>query len=75
MHMIMKLHLEWYDKWYYANSVKPIYARVHDDIAYIADGHQEYNGIVYPGGGNQVQILNSSDRQRLIPIGAPVKIY
>ena len=38
-------------------------------------GPQEYNGIFYPGGGNQVQILNPSDKQRLIPIGAPVKIY
>ncbi len=34
-------------------------------------GPQEFNGITYPGGGNQVQILNYSDRALLIPDGPP----
>ena len=32
-------------------------------------GPQTYNGILYPGTGNQVQLLNYSDRAKLIPIG------
>ncbi len=38
-------------------------------------GPQKYNSIVYPGGGNQVQILNFEDRARLIPVGPKNKIY
>ncbi|MFS1514342.1 RHS repeat-associated core domain-containing protein [Chengkuizengella sp. SCS-71B] len=34
-------------------------------------GPQIYNDERYPGGGNQVQILNYSDRANLIPIGEP----
>lgn len=37
-------------------------------------GPQTYDGIVYPGRGNQVQILNYGDRSRLVPIGPPRKI-
>jgi hypothetical protein len=37
-------------------------------------GPQMHNGIMYPGGGNQVQILNYFDRDKLIPIGDPYKI-
>ncbi len=32
-------------------------------------GPQILNGITYPGGANQIQILNFSDRANLIPIG------
>ena len=38
-------------------------------------GPQSYNGVIYPGGGNQVQILNYSDRANLIPVGVPYAIY
>lgn len=38
-------------------------------------GPQKYNNVLYPGGGNQVQILNFEDRLRLIPIGTKIKIY
>ncbi len=38
-------------------------------------GPQKYNGIIYFGGGNQVQILNYTDRANLIPIGTPYAIY
>ena len=38
-------------------------------------GPQKYNNIVYPGGGNQVQILNFEDRASLIPVGPKNKIY
>lgn len=38
-------------------------------------GPQEYNGIKYMGGGNQVQILNYSDRSKLIPVGNKIKIH
>ncbi len=38
-------------------------------------GPQTYNGIQYSGEGNQVQILNYSDRAKLIPIGEPYNIY
>ncbi|WP_233411970.1 DUF637 domain-containing protein, partial [Paraburkholderia kururiensis] len=34
-------------------------------------GPQTYNGVTYPGGGNQVQILNYFDRSKLVPIGSP----
>jgi hypothetical protein len=34
-------------------------------------GPQTWSGITYSGGGNQVQILNYADRNRLIPIGEP----
>jgi YD repeat-containing protein len=34
-------------------------------------GPQTHNGITYPGGGNQVQILNFEDRAKLQPIGEP----
>jgi hypothetical protein len=37
-------------------------------------GPQLYDDVVYPGGGNQVQILNYRDRGRLVPIGPPRKI-
>ena len=37
-------------------------------------GSQEYNGIIYLGGGTQVQILNYMDRLELIPIGDKIKI-
>ncbi|MDU8925643.1 hypothetical protein RYD26_12205 [Pasteurellaceae bacterium LIM206] len=30
---------------------------------------QTYNGITYPGDGNQIQILNFSDRAKLLPLG------
>lgn len=38
-------------------------------------GPQKYNGVIYSGGGNQVQILNYSDRANLIPIGERYAIY
>ncbi|MBD5499184.1 MAG: hypothetical protein HDR11_15780 [Lachnospiraceae bacterium] len=38
-------------------------------------GPQSYNGVIYPGGGNQVQILNYSDRANLVPVGVPYAIY
>lgn len=38
-------------------------------------GPQKYQGINYLGGGNQVQILNFSDRANLIPIGNPYEIF
>mgnify|MGYP001491911323 FL=1 len=34
-------------------------------------GPQTFEGTVYAGGGSQVQILNYSDRAKLIPIGEP----
>ena len=37
-------------------------------------GPQTYNGIIYEGGGNQIQILNFEDRAKLEPIGKPRKI-
>ncbi len=37
-------------------------------------GPQTYKGILYPGGGNQVQILNYSDRAKLIPLGDAINI-
>lgn len=37
-------------------------------------GPQEYNGIIYSGGGNQVQILNSIDKEKLVPIGNKIKL-
>ncbi|WP_317217413.1 RHS repeat domain-containing protein, partial [Phocaeicola vulgatus] len=37
-------------------------------------GPQIYNGKIYEGGGNQIQILNYEDRAKLKPIGAPRKI-
>ena len=38
-------------------------------------GPQEYEGVVYEGLGNQVEILNFGDRAKLIPIGDKVPIY
>ncbi len=38
-------------------------------------GPQIENGIIYPGGANQVQILNYSDRSLLKPIGSVRPIY
>lgn len=38
-------------------------------------GPQVYNGITYPGGENQIQILNTSDRNNLIPVGNPTMIH
>lgn len=37
-------------------------------------GPQTYNGMLYPGTGNQVQLLNYSDRAKLIPIGGRKQI-
>ena len=37
-------------------------------------GPQVYEGKLYKGGGNQVQILNFEDRAKLRPIGKPRKI-
>ena len=37
-------------------------------------GPQTSNNVLYPGGGNQVQILNYADRAKLIPIGNKVGI-
>ena len=37
-------------------------------------GPQTYKGVTYPGGGNQVQILNYLDRSKLIPVGDPIMI-
>ena len=37
-------------------------------------GPQIYNGKIYEGGGNQIQILNYEDRAKLKPIGTPRKI-
>lgn len=37
-------------------------------------GPQTFNNVLYPGGGNQVQILNYTDRANLIPIGNIVGI-
>ena len=37
-------------------------------------GPQTYNGIIYEGRGNQIQILNFEDRAKLEPIGKPRKI-
>jgi len=37
-------------------------------------GPQIFEGKLYSGGGSQVQILNFSDRAKLIPIGDPVSI-
>ncbi|VVE76424.1 tRNA nuclease CdiA-2 [Pandoraea anapnoica] len=34
-------------------------------------GSQNFNGVFYPGGANQVQILNYADRAKLVPVGAP----
>ena len=38
-------------------------------------GPQTYQGKIYTGGGNQVQILNFNDRAKLIPIGKKRPIY
>jgi RHS repeat-associated protein len=38
-------------------------------------GPQVFDGQIYPGGGGQIQILNYSDRGKLIPIGEPRAIY
>ena len=38
-------------------------------------GKQIFQGEIYPGEGNQVQILNFADRAKLIPIGNKVPIY
>lgn len=38
-------------------------------------GLQTYNGVVYPGGANQIQILNFSDRAGLIPIAPRSPIH
>lgn len=38
-------------------------------------GSQISGGTIYPGGGNQVQILNYADRAELIPINKPRSIY
>jgi len=32
-------------------------------------GPQEFDGVIYPGGANQVEILNGGDRNKLIPVG------
>jgi hypothetical protein len=37
-------------------------------------GPQIYNGKIYNGGGNQVEILNYSDRSKLVPNGEPKNI-
>ncbi len=37
-------------------------------------GPQEYNGVIYPGGGTQVYILNKADKDNLIPIGESYNI-
>ncbi|MDD2402837.1 MAG: hypothetical protein PHD60_11675 [Clostridia bacterium] len=37
-------------------------------------GAQTYNGKKYPGGGSQIQILNYSDREKLIPLGDCINI-
>lgn len=37
-------------------------------------GPQTYNGVTYPGGGNQVQILNYLVRSKLIQVGNPIII-
>lgn len=34
-------------------------------------GPQTQDGVLYPGGGSQVQILNYSDRAKLEPVGEP----
>lgn len=34
-------------------------------------GPQSLNGVTYPGGASQVEILNYSDRARLVPVGDP----
>ncbi len=34
-------------------------------------GPQTLNGVTYPGGATQVEILNYSDRARLVPVGDP----
>jgi hypothetical protein len=38
-------------------------------------GPQVENGVTYPGGGSQVQILNNSDRSLLTPVGNPTPIH
>ena len=37
-------------------------------------GPQVENGVTYPGGGSQVQILNYGDRSLLTPVGNPTPI-
>ena len=37
-------------------------------------GPQFENGVLYPGGANQVQILNYLDRSNLVPVGQPKPI-
>ncbi|MCQ8897615.1 hypothetical protein NQT62_14330, partial [Limnobacter humi] len=34
-------------------------------------GPQVFEGVAFPGGGSQVQILNFTDRAKLIPVGEP----
>jgi hypothetical protein len=38
-------------------------------------GPQTFNGAFFPGGANQIQILNFADRAKLIPLGPkrPIK--
>jgi RHS repeat-associated protein len=38
-------------------------------------GPQVANGVTYPGGASQVQILNFGDRAGLVPVGAPTPIF
>jgi RHS repeat-associated protein len=47
-------------KWYIPEGVQ-----IQDGIV----GPQIQNGILYPGGANQVQILNYADRSKLVPVG------
>jgi hypothetical protein len=37
-------------------------------------GPQTWNGVTFPGQGNQVQILNFGDRSKLIPVEQPRSI-
>jgi hypothetical protein len=37
-------------------------------------GSQIYKGVLYPGGGNQVQIMNYVNRGKLVPLGDPYTI-
>jgi hypothetical protein len=43
-------------------------------IQYGTVGPQTYNGVTYPGGAPQIQILNYADRANLVPIGKPTKL-
>ena len=44
-------------------------------IQYGTAGPQTYNGVTYPGGAPQIQILNYADRAGLVPVGSPVPIH